>query len=253
LDSLTNSPSEHRLEMFFIPAALTPARLKGCNVVVIDVLRAATSIATALNNGAREVLPVESISRAINLSIELKREDVLLCGEREGKLVDGFNLGNSPSDYSRERVRGRTLIFGSTNGSPAIVRAASARNVFLCAFINLNAVVGALLSLPEPFPLIIVCAGKQERFAMEDAVCGGLLIQRLRKQFKNQVEINDAARAAELLHREFGNDLYALVKNCDHGKYLIEIGMESDLKTCSKDSVLPVVPTLRDGKLVKRD
>ncbi|MFH0766054.1 MAG: 2-phosphosulfolactate phosphatase, partial [Calditrichota bacterium] len=136
-----NSSQEHRIDMFFTPAAVTHERLKGYNVVVIDVLRAATTIATALNNGARDVIPAESISRAIDLSIELKREDVLLCGEREGRLVDGFSLGNSPADYSRERVRARTLIFGSTNGSPAIVRAAVARKVLLCAFINLNAVV----------------------------------------------------------------------------------------------------------------
>lgn len=244
---------EPRIDLFFTPAAVTNERLKGYNAVVLDVLRAGTSITTALNNGARDILPAESINRAIELASELKREDVLLCGEREGKLIDGFHLGNSPADYSRERVRGRTLIFGTTNGTPAVVRASVAKSVFFGAFINMNTIVDAVAKLQEPFPLAILCAGKLDRFAIEDALCGGLFIERLKPRLQVDPILNDAARATELLYREFGNDFYTLLSNSDHGKYLIEIGMENDLGICSQDSVLPVVPTLQDGKLVKHN
>ena len=240
-----------RISLFFTPAAIQDERLKGYNAVVIDVLRAAASITMALNNGAREVIPVDSIAAAIDLSNDLQREDILLCGEREGKLVEGFHLGNSPWDYSRERVRGRTLIFGSANGSPAIVKASVAKTVMLCGFVNLNQVVDTLAALQEPFPIALVCAGKLDQFALEDAVCGGLLIERLKARLPVGPALNDAAHAAELLYREFGGDLQNLVRDCDHGRFLVEIGMENDLQICASDSVLPVVPVLRDGKLVK--
>ncbi len=249
--NITPEKSEPRIDLFFTPAALHSERLKGYKAVVIDVLRAAASITMALNNGARDVIPVESIENAIDLSKGLKREDILLCGEREGKLIEGFHLGNSPSDYSRERVRGRTLIFASNNGSPAIVRASIARSVYLSGFINLNAVIDALGSQEELLPLAVVCAGKSDQFAVEDAVCAGLFIKRLLKKLSIKPRLNDAAFAAELLYREFGKDLQQMVRDCDHGKYLISIGMENDLQLCASDSVLPVVPVLKDGKLVQ--
>lgn len=249
--SITAVTPEPRIDLFFTPAALHSERLKGYKAVVIDVLRAAASITMALNNGARDVIPVESIENAIDLSKDLKREDILLCGEREGKLIEGFHLGNSPSDYSRERVRGRTLIFTSNNGSPAIVRASTARSVYLSGFINLNAVIDTINSQDELFPLAVVCAGKSDQFAVEDAVCGGLFIKRLLERLSIKPHLNDAAISAVLLYREFGKDLQEMIRKCDHGSYLISIGMENDLQLCASDSVLPVVPVLKDGKLVK--
>lgn len=255
-DNDTNNAAievEQRIDLFFTPAAVKDERLKNHRAVVIDVLRAAASITMALNNGAQDVIPAESITKAIDMSIDLNREDILLCGEREGKLIEGFNIGNSPSDYSRERVRGRTLIFGSTNGSPAIVRASVAKSLYLCGFINLNSIIDVLTNMQDLFPLAVVCAGKEDQFALEDAVCGGLLIQRLKERLTVKPVLNDAAHAAELLYHEFGDDMQDLVRKCDHGQYLIDIGMESDLKICASDSIIPVVPTMNDGRLLKLD
>jgi len=252
-ESETESNEEQamqRVDLFFTPAAVTNERLKGYTAIVIDVLRAATSIITALSNGAKDVIPAESISAAIDLASELQRKDILLSGERDGKLVEGFDLGNSPADYSRERVRGRTLIFGSTNGGPAVMRASVAKSLFLCSFINLNTVVDEVLKIPDPYPLAILCAGKYDSFAIEDAVCGGLLIKRLRSRLSFPIQLNDAGQAAVLLHSEFGGDILSLLRKCDHGEFLIEIGMENDLSLCAADSVLPLAPTLIDGKLV---
>ena len=242
---------EATIDLFFTPQEITEDRLKAYNVVVVDVLRAATSIATALANGAKYVIPAPSIAEATALAAQLSRDNVLLCGEREGKLIDGFDIGNSPSDYSRDRVRGRHLIFGSTNGSPAVVKAAGARAVFLCGFINLDAAIEALLTTQQPFPLALLCAGRNARFSIEDAVCGGLIIRRLRERNSKTLSLNDAARTAEILARDFGSDLTSLLKECDHGRYLKSLGMESDLPLCAADSSSSVVPVLKDGRLVK--
>jgi 2-phosphosulfolactate phosphatase len=240
-----------RIDLFFTPHEITEERLKAYNVVVMDVLRAATSITTALANGAKYVIPAPSIAEATALAAQLSRDNVLLCGEREGKLIDGFDVGNSPADYSRDRVRGRHLIFGSTNGSPAIVKASGARGVFLCGFVNLNAVLDAVLASAQPFPLALLCAGRNSRFSIEDAVCGGMMITRLRARNGKTLALNDAACTAEILARDFSADLPGLLSQCDHGKYLKSLGMESDLPLCAADSSSGIVPVLKDGRLVK--
>jgi len=244
--------SSRALDLFFTPAEISEEKLKTYkNVVVIDVLRTATSIAAALSNGARDILPAASISAATSLASHLDRDDVLLCGEREGRLIDGFHLGNSPADYSRERVRGRTLIFGSTNGTPAIVKASVASSVLLCGFVNLPSVLEVLFDAEEPFPMAVLCAGKQNRFCIEDAVAGGMLVERICSRTTNEPTLNDAARVSILLRREFGDDTLALLYSSDHGRYLISIGMEMDLPICASLGVLPVVPVLKDSKLMK--
>ncbi len=244
--------SSRSIDLFFAPAEVTEERLKTYRmVIVVDVLRAATSITMALSNGARDILPVASVSAATSLATQLARVDLLLCGEREGRLIDGFHLGNSPADYTRERVRGKTLIFASTNGTPAIVKAAGAQNLLLCGFVNLPSLLEVLFEGGDPFPLAILCAGKSNRFAIEDAVCGGQLVEKISERVGGDLTLNDAARVSRLLLREYSGDILALLYACDHGRYLISIGMEGDLALCASSGVLPIVPVLEDGKLVK--
>ena len=245
-----DDPSHPRIDVFFTPAAVTNERLRGYTAIVIDVLRAATSISYALNNGAREVIPAESSTRVIELASELSRDDTLLCGEKHGKKVEGFNLGNSPSEYKPKVVDDKTLVFGTTNGTPALIRASVAKSVYLCGFININAVIDAIILDNNPFPLAIVCSGKYDSFALEDVVCAGLIVKRLKQKLPNIPRLNDAGRAAEFLYGEFGNSISDLLRSCDHGKYLTEIGMETDLELCAQDSVLDLAPLLTDGKLV---
>ncbi len=242
--------SDKVVDLFFTPAAVSNERLKGFTTVVIDVLRAATSITMALSNGAREIIPSESIASASEIASGLNRNDLLLCGERDGKLVEGFDLGNSPADYTRDRVRGRTLVFGTTNGTPALIRASVSHRVFLCGFVNMNSVVDKIAGLENPFPLAVLCAGKNLSFAMEDSVCGGMLIDKLTSRLTEKFRLNDAGKAAMILYKDFSGDILSLLRQCNHGEYLIEIGMESDLPICASDSVLPVVPELKDGSFV---
>jgi len=244
--------SNRQLDVFFSPTEIPEDRLKAYkSVVVVDVLRAATSIATALSNGARDVMPALSISAATSLASQLARDDILLCGEREGKMIDGFHLGNSPADYTRDRVRGRTLIFGSTNGTPAIIKAAGAGLVLVCGFVNLPSVLEILFDENDRFPMAILCAGKVNRFSIEDSACAGQLTELICQRSNNELQLNDAARIARMLHKEFGGDHLSLLFSSDHGRYLISLGMEADLPICAAYGVLPIVPVLRDGKLVK--
>ncbi len=244
---------KRKIDLFFTPAAVTNERLKGYTAIVIDVLRAATSIATALDNGAKDVIPADASFNVVDIAGELHRDDLLLCGERDSRMVEGFHLGNSPSEFTREKVRGKTLVFGSTNGTPAVIRSSVAKHVFLCGFINLNAVIDAVLNTDDPFPLAIVCAGKQDAFALEDAFCAGLILERITKRLPYEFQLNDGASTALLLTPEYDRDVLAVLRHSEHGQYLIKIGFEDDLLICARDSVINVVPSLSEGKLTKAD
>jgi len=243
--------STARIQLYFTPGGVNEELLKGSRAVVIDVLRAATSIVLALRNDAKYVITAPGVAAASDLASQLPRDDMLLCGERDGKAIDGFDLSNSPSEYTRERVRGRRLIFASTNGAPAVVKASSAKSVFLGGFVNLNAVIDAIMDESDPFPLIIVCSGNNNQFSLEDAVCGGTLIRRIRDRTSKELDLNDGARAAEKLAVEFGENTLRLLNETDNGQYLKTIGFEADLTQCAADSIYSIVPVLVDGRLVR--
>jgi 2-phosphosulfolactate phosphatase len=243
--------NQANVQLYFTPVGVTDDKLRGCKAVVVDVLRASTSIVQALSNEAIGVIPVPSVDLASELANHLPREDVLLCGERDAQLIDGFNLGNSPAEYTKEVVKEKQLIFASTNGSKAIVKAASADKVYLCGFVNMNSVIDALLAEEELFPLIILCSGNYNRFSMEDSVCGGTLIKRLSERLDISLNMNDGARASVMLAHEFGEDILKMLNESDHGRYLTKIGMGSDLPLCATDSTQSIVPVLRDGRLVR--
>ena len=250
IDTSAKEQTATGIQLFFTIGGINEELLKGSRVVVIDVLRSAASIVAALDKDAKYVIPAASVDAASNLASQIPRDDVLLCGEHEAKTVDGFDLGNSPSEYTRERVGGRRLIFASTNGSPALLKCSGAKSVYLCGFINLNAVIDALLKLADPFPLTIVCAGNHNQFSLDDSVCGGMLIQRIHQRIDHQLELNDGARAAEKLALEFGGDILELLNETVHGRNLRDIGFEDDLALCAADSIYSVVPTLSDGRLI---
>jgi len=239
-----------RIQLYFTTGGVSDELLKGSRAVVIDVLRTAASIVEALDKKAKYVIPAPSVDAASNLVKQIPRDDVLLCGEHEAKPIDGFDLGNSPSEYTYKRVREQRLIYVSTNGSPALLKCAAARSVYLCGFINLNAVIDILLEQNSPFPLVIVCSGNNNQFSLEDAVCGGVLINRIHQRIDKEFDLNDGARAAKKLAIEFGDDIPKLLNETRHGQYLKSIGYKDDLALCAVDSVYSVVPVLRDGRLV---
>jgi 2-phosphosulfolactate phosphatase len=210
------------------------------------VLRASTTICRALKSGAKEIIPMDSPASAIELAASLSSDNVLLCGEREGVIIEGFDLGNSPVDYTPERVEGRTLIFSSTNGSRTIVRSRSASDSIVGGFVNIQIVHDYLSGSLDD--LVILCAGKWLQFAIEDCVCGGLLIEKLLESHEN-VELNDGANTARILCQHFNDSILDMVKCSSHGRYLASIGMGKDLSVCARLNSIPVLPRYNDGKI----
>jgi len=208
-----------KIDVYFSPAQVDEMQLRDKNVIVIDVLRASTTIVTALNNGAREIIPVGSVESAVKVSGNLFGDVVLRGGERNGKIITGFNLGNSPSEYTEEAVKGKSIIFCTTNGSSAMVKAKYAKRMAVAGFVNVSLAADYIRQAGEDFA--IVCAGKQLLFCIEDAVCAGMLVKMLVENSSVVVDLNDAAGAAQVLYRTVGKNLLKMARSSDHGRYLV--------------------------------
>ncbi len=240
-----------KIEVTFSSSQLDELQLRDKNIVVIDVLRSSTTIAVALHNGAREIIPVASIESAVKISGSLFGEVTLRGGERNGKMIDGFNLGNSPKEYSYSNVNGKSIIFCTTNGSVAMHKSRYARHLAIASFVNVSVVTDYIKDLNKD--LLIICAGKAGvigNFSLEDAVCAGMILSKLSENGTGSFELTDSARASQLLYKNLGKSLPKLLKTCDHGQYLTEIGFEDDLKICSAVDSVPVLPVL-SGTVIK--
>lgn len=212
--------------------------------IVIDVLRATTVIVTALENGAREVIPVSSVDFAMKVSGNAFGGQTLLGGERNTTKIEGFNLGNSPSEYTNESVVGKSIILYTTNGSKAIVKAKFSENLFVCSFKNLKAIAAHIAKLNKDTE--ILCAGSNGMFCIEDTVCAGRLINEI-NTIANDIELTDAAKASVVLNNSSGDNILEMLKNSEHGLKLINNGFESDLKDCSALGVSDVIPVFNSG------
>ncbi|RCK71920.1 MAG: putative 2-phosphosulfolactate phosphatase [Ignavibacteriae bacterium] len=245
---MTKEKSNIKALVYFTPNQVDEIFLKDKNVVVIDVLRSSTTIVHALNNGARIIIPVPSIESAVKISGSAFGDVVLRCGERNGRMIEGFNLGNSPLEYKEEVVKGKTIIFYSTNGSPTITKSRYAKNLLVAGFVNITAVAEYLASLNEDF--YIICAGNQNSFCIEDVACAGMLISKVENISGKKLEYNDASNAAYLLYKIHSRSILKLLRQSDHGKYLSEIGFREDLKVCAAVDSVPKIPTLIDNSLI---
>ncbi len=203
---------------------------------VIDVLRATSTLTVARHHGAARLVPVGSPDEA--LRVRVREPEALLAGERDGKLLSGFDFGNSPFEMTRAAVEGRTLVFASTNGSIALLEAHAARRRLLACLLNLDAVVEKLAAESE---VVVVCSGKLGRFSLEDAACAGLLVERLVGRGA-VAEGREAALALRLAPRD-GTEARALVQGSSHGRYLRALGPEfaRDVDYCGGLSVLDTV------------
>ncbi|MBN1632804.1 MAG: 2-phosphosulfolactate phosphatase [Ignavibacteria bacterium] len=222
--------------------------LKDKNAVVIDVLRAGSTMTVALSNGAKEVIPAENVTKAAK--INRGSSNSMLCGERNGKLVVGFDFGNSPLEFTQEKVKGKTLIFSTTNGTVSIVKSRLTKNCVIGSFLNISKIVEYILSVNQDFYLL--CAGKLNNFCIEDFVFAGAVIKEILKVKSDNIniELNDpeytALKLAELLvykNDELSSDLILdMFKISEHGKFLISLGFEKDLEICSRINTYPFLP-----------
>ena len=227
-----------RVEVAFTPAELPKGGAAGRTVVVIDVLRATSTIVQALVSGARRVIPVASVEEAVRKAEELGRADVRLCGERDVLPIRGFDLGNSPEDFTPERVSGYTLVMSTTNGTRALLAATGCEQCLVGALLNAVAVAGRLAA--EGRDAVLLCAGREGRFAYEDAYCAGVLLRALR-QTQPGVSIDDAGRAALRLAGRAADPLGALQRTAA-ARRIKEQGLARDVPFCARIDVYDVVP-----------
>lgn len=228
-----------KIDVLYSPVQADELFFTGKTTVVIDVLRASTTIITALSNGAKEIVPVGTVEFAVKVSGGIFGGQTLLGGERNTKKIEGFALGNSPAEYTKEIVAGKSIVFYSTNGSRAIVKAKYSANLFVCSFNNLKTMAKHLKKLNED--VVILCSGNNNFFSLEDSVCAGMLVNELFTETKNN-EMTDSAKSAMALFKSFGKNILKMLSDTDHGKLLIENGFTNDLQACAELDNTDVIP-----------
>lgn len=237
------------IEIGFTQEELTRYDLQNKIVVAIDVLRATSTITTALENGAESIISLTEIEKALFLKKELP--NALLCGERDGQKIPGFDKGNSPLEYSGE-VKGKTLLFSSTNGSRTIDKAGNAKKLYMGALINAKALADQLLSEGENSEFFFACSGKLIEPCIEDTLCAGYLVYLL-LQKDNKIILSDAAVMARDLFLFHQQNIYAAVATSEHGQYLTEVNFSADVEYCSRLDISTTIPVYDkfEKKIVK--
>lgn len=240
-----------QIHVFFGPAGVTPADVSGRAVAVIDVLRASTSIAVALDNGARAIIPFENSEDAVSRAKAFERSDVRLAGERKSQPIPGFDLGNSPLQYTREAVDGKTILMATTNGTGAITATQGARDVIVSSYVNFSASMSMLrAALRTGTDVVLLCAGQDRRFALEDAACAGRFAHHISKRLTS-VTLNDGAQACILIDKKYGDNLMKLFDASAHGRSLREAGFGDDLAVCATVDSHAVLPVYQDRQITR--
>ncbi|NQX65033.1 2-phosphosulfolactate phosphatase [Paenibacillus alba] len=214
-------------------------------VIVVDVLRATSTIITALINGSKGIVPVETVLKAK----EQYQEGDLLGGERFCKKIPGFDLGNSPSEYTRESVHGKRIILTTTNGTRGIQKAMKADHILAGALLNSRACAQAAVDLKRD--TVILCAGTQDVFSLEDGLCAGLILEELANELgERNILTNDFGLAMRGCYLQSKDALYEAILASANGKKMSKSGFHDDLIQCSRPNVANRVPILERDQLV---
>lgn len=237
-------------EVFLTYSNVSEEDVRNKTVVVIDVLRACSTIATALANGARAVMPVADMAEAGKIASNLDPDVFRLGGERDGKKIDGYDLGNSPLEYTREAVEGRDVILNTTNGTRALSQAKTAKHLVAACFLNAGRVAEFVRDVADQ--VTIVCAGRQNRLALEDTLCAGLILDRLWDRNEPDV-VTDSAHTAFTLYETDRDALSAALHGANHAERLVQQGHEEDLDYCFQIDTLSVLPYYSENRLLRHN
>lgn len=208
--------------------------------MIIDVLRATTTISTALDNGANHIVPVEKPEDCTRL----KANNYVCAAERNGIKLDGFDFGNSPQEFTKDSIGGKNIALTTTNGTRAMIAASSARNILVGSFLNLNALSLKIKDLDAD--LILFCAGWKNKFNLEDTVFAGAVIEQLKSNFEIA---DDSSFAALDLWLSAKANLADYLQKANHVQRFKTLDAESDLDVCLKIDSSAIVPVFRDGKI----
>lgn len=209
-------------------------------VVVVDILRATSCMTTAFAHNIESITPFAQLPDCL----ALKKEGYLTAGERDGKKVDGFDLGNSPFEYMTPLLKGKKIAFTTTNGTKAILRSIGATNIVIGSFLNLSAVVDYLRKAPNN--VLIVCSGWKGKVNLEDTVFAGALVENLKDNFEHAC---DAPMIAQRLYIDARSNLKEFLKDSSHIKRLKRLNIEKDIDFCLTEDQYDVVPIIRESRI----
>ncbi len=242
------------LNVYVLPRLVEPEELLGGTVVVIDVLRSTTTIVHALAAGAREVIPCAEVEEARKIAAQIPADQVVLGGERGGLAVKGFDLGNSPQDYTVDRLRGKTLVITTTNGTRAMAHAQTASRIFLGAFVNVSALCEQLQGHPA---IHVLCAGTDGQSSEDDILMAGMLVDRLQRREGLGYMLNaQALTAQEMWLHEFAlplalgaetleaERLAEALRDTPGGRNLAALGLDADILAAARIDRFAIVPEL---------
>ena len=220
-----------------------PERHKGSLVVIIDILRATSAICSAFANGVKSIIPVESIGEAR----DYKNRGYLVAAERDGIILDFADFGNSPFNFTRDKIEGKTIVYSTTNGTGIIKLASSAAYIVIGSFLNITALTRWLLEKDQD--VILFCAGWKNRFNIEDSVCAGAFAEKLMnsRQFDT---ICDSTKAAIDLWGLAKDDLRRYIDKAAHRSRLKANGLDDCIDFCLTPDYTDKIPVIKDGVLV---
>jgi 2-phosphosulfolactate phosphatase len=240
-----------RIEVYFSPTQVPSSAVSGKVVAMIDVLRASSSIAAALFYGARAVVPFDSAEEAITRAKSFDRKEIVLAGERKMLPIAGFDLGNSPLEFTPTVMEGRTVLLTTTNGTAAVSSLQGARDIFVASYVNFTAVATALRTAGHgDADVVLLCAGRERAFALEDAACAGRYVRNLAEAHPS-AELNDAAHAAMLIEKRYGDRIDAVFADAEHGRALRAAGFKADLEACARLDAYPVIPVYQERQITR--
>lgn len=240
-----------KLSIFFTPLGLSQHDITGKPVLVIDLLRTTTSIVAALHAGAKAVLPAATAEDGVRLAGNLEKDTVVTAGERRLERIEGFVLGNSPAEMTADVVAGKTVVMATTNGTPALVAAEAGKPVFVASATNFSAVAAAArAAFEQSGDAVILCAGREKQFALEDAYAAGRFAQALIPgRQRRSAKLNDAAIAALELVRRYGDKWKNAVAASAAARELKQKGFKADVAAATEVDKYDIVPVYA-GRLV---
>lgn len=238
------------IDVFFSLNSFTEIELREKTSVVIDVLRASSSIVTALMNGADAIIPVADMGEASKIAMNVDSENYLLCGEKDGVMIDGYDLGNSPFEYTKEVVANKKLIFNTTNGTKAIKKTFGSSNVCVAAFLNVSAVVEFLKT--QKTDIVLVCAGWKGRLAFEDILLAGNIIYKL-SNGQLPEKARDGVRVAFTLYDTYKDNIAAIIHQSNHAERLKTLIGTDDIEYCCQTDITDVLPYLNEGMITLKN
>jgi 2-phosphosulfolactate phosphatase len=244
IDIQTPSSRGRAAHVCLTPALIPLYRVEEYIVVIIDIFRATSSICYGIENGAEAIIPVSQVEECS--AYREKGLDYLLAAERDGKVVDGFDFGNSPFSYTAEKVAGKTVVLTTTNGTHALHLSRSAKKIVIGSFLNLTALSSWLKTQHEN--ILLVCAGWKNNFNLEDTLFAGAVIEQLKTE---GFELDDAAIAANDLFQLGRGDINAYLKKTSHGERMKKLGIEEDIAFCLQVDITTAIPVLQGERLVR--